>query len=86
MEVVRVHKIRLETNRLVLRELEEKDAKFLVKGLAPIEVTKYLVLVPHPYALTDAEWFINKTMSEQNAESRTGYPLAITLKSEVCVA
>ena len=86
MEVVRVHKIRLETNRLVLRELEEKDAKFLAIGLAPIKVTKYLALVPHPYALTDAEFFIQKTMKEQSSENRTGYPLAITLKPEMCVA
>lgn len=86
MEVVRVHKVRLETERLVLRELQEKDAIHLANGLAPIEVSQYLVRVPHPYNVSDALGFINKTKLMQETENREGYPLAITLKDGSCLA
>lgn len=86
MEVVLVHKVKIETERLVLRDLEDKDAPYLREGLAPIEVAQYLGRVPHPYVLADAEWFINKSKADASKEVRTGYPLAITLKPELCLA
>jgi len=86
MEVVFVHKIRLETDRLILRELQESDAVSVASGLAPLSVTKYLAKVPHPYSLTDAQSFIKRAVANQVNEKREGYPLAITLKPDVCLA
>lgn len=84
--MVRVNNVNIETERLVLRELQETDAIHLAKGLAPIEVSQYLVRVPHPYSVADAEGFIKKMNLMQEAENREGYPLAITLKQESCLA
>ncbi len=36
--------------------------------------------MPHPYALADAEWFVNKSLTEQSAQKIDNYELAITLK------
>jgi len=84
--VVKVHKVRLETEQLVLRELQETDAIYLAQGLAPIEVSQYLARVPHPYNVVDAKEFIKKMNLMQDKENREGYPLAITLKQESCLA
>ena len=42
-------KLRLETKRLILREWNKRDVNDLVEGLNNLEVTKWLVRVPHPY-------------------------------------
>jgi RimJ/RimL family protein N-acetyltransferase len=86
MEVVSVRNIRLETDRLILRDLQEKDAVFVAKGLAPLSVTRFLAKVPHPYELHHAVDFIKKTNADMQSEKREGYPLAITLKPEMCLA
>ncbi|MEK6958842.1 MAG: GNAT family N-acetyltransferase [archaeon] len=85
MEVVAIHRIRLETNRLVLRDLEERDAKHLANHLASLTVTRYLALVPHPYGLADAKSFIGNKMSEQGSAERKSFPLAITLNQTMCI-
>ena len=81
MEVVKIN-IRLETERLILRDLQTKDAPILAELIAPLNVSRYLAVVPHPYALSDAEGFVSKVMEEQAKEPRNGYDLAITLKPE----
>ncbi len=86
MEVVIVRNIRLETNRLILREVQEKDAMCIANGLATLNVTRYLAKVPHPYELTHAVDFIKRTNADMQSETRGAYPLAITLKPEMCKA
>lgn len=86
MEVVLVHNIRLETDRLILRDLVKEDAVFIAKHLGNIEVSKFLAKVKHPYKLADAKGFIDKVVIDQKQESRKGYPLAITLKPNMCQA
>jgi len=86
MEVVIVHNVMLETDRLILRELQEKDATHIAMGLAQLSVTRYLAKVPHPYELIHAQSFVERTMIDQQKEKREEYPLAITLKPEMCLA
>lgn len=70
----------LETQNLILRELEERDTQALVHGLDNINVAKFLVTPPFPYTNSDAEWFIKKTLNDSKQIPRISYELAIAQK------
>lgn len=48
----------IRTDRLVLRALHPSDAPRFAECCADFEVSKWLSVVSHPYAVADAEWFI----------------------------
>ena len=74
--------MKLETNRLILRDWILEDVDDLVEGLNNIEVAKWLAFVPYPYTATDAEKWIQYCMKNSNEEKgRMAYHLAIELKS-----
>lgn len=73
--------IEIETNRLILRDLQENDATYLAEQIAPLEVSRYLAVVPHPYKLSDAKDFIKMCLVEQSKKPRSGFELAITKKA-----
>ena len=73
--------MRIETDRLVLRDLNEGDKLDLVKNVNNLEVSKNLELVPYPYTEGDAEWFINKCVADVNKNPRENYEFGIELKS-----
>lgn len=50
----------LMTERLTLRAMRPQDASAITVALNDIEVSKWLTVVPYPYTLADAEWFINE--------------------------
>lgn len=52
----------LRTDRLVLRAPVLKDARQLAKALNNIEISKWLTIVPFPYGISDAEWFIRENL------------------------
>lgn len=56
----------LRTPRLTLRPLEMTDADAVVEGVGNYDVSRWLSVVPYPYSLEDAEWFLEKTI-ETNA-------------------
>ena len=66
-------KMRLETDRLILRDWSKKDINDLVEGLNNLEVSKWLAHIPYPYTKRDAEEWINyciknaKKGKEQNS-------------------
>ena len=75
--------MKLETERLILREWEEKDIDDLVEGLNNINVSKWLAFAPYPYTEKDAKKWIDfciKNIKEK--ENRNSYDFAIELKSE----
>ena len=51
---------RLETDRLVLRVLEEADADRMVELANHIEIARNLATMPHPYGVEDAKTFIGR--------------------------
>ncbi|MEO1640618.1 MAG: GNAT family N-acetyltransferase [Pseudomonadota bacterium] len=55
----------LRTARLLLRALRPSDAPAITAALNNYEVSKWLTMVPYPYTLADAEWFI-----AENAKGR----------------
>jgi len=70
----------LQTNRLILRDLEDKDIQALPELINDLEVSRYLALVPYPYNLSDAEWFVNHCKDESTKSPRENYELGIALK------
>ena len=78
-------KVRIETKRLILRDLQLDDAPYLAKRIAPLNVSRYLAVVPHPYNLADAKDFLKNVIANQAKEPREGYELAVTMKNG-CIA
>ena len=54
----------LRTPRLTLRPLEMSDADAIVAGVGNYDVSKWLSVVPYPYTHEDAEWFLEKSISD----------------------
>ena len=50
----------LGTERLTLRAPQVRDARVVTKALNNLNVSRWLTVVPFPYGLTDAQWFINE--------------------------
>ena len=48
----------IETERLVLRPLEVRDASAIARLIGNLAVSRWLTVVPHPYTLEDALEFI----------------------------
>ncbi len=57
---------RLETSRLVLRQLRDDDADAIVSGVGNYDVSKWLSQVPYPYARKDAKAFISGDVSPKD--------------------
>lgn len=49
----------LHTERLVLRPLIHGDIPALVAALDDYDVSKWLTVVPYPYGVEDARWFLD---------------------------
>jgi len=49
---------RIETDRLVLRQLEDADVERMVELANHIEIARNLATMPHPYGIEDARTFI----------------------------
>ncbi|MAG45590.1 MAG: hypothetical protein CMH63_02340 [Nanoarchaeota archaeon] len=72
--------MKLSTERLNLREFTLKDAKQVVRNIGNLKVSRYLLVVPHPYSLKDAKWWLNQCQTEVRKRPREKYNLAIELK------
>ncbi len=83
--MVVVHRIRIETNRLILREVQLEDAAIIAELIAPLSVSRFLAVVPHPYTIADAEAFLKSTVVEQAKNPRENFAFAIVPK-ENCFA
>ena len=79
-------RIEIETERLILRDLQMQDAPALAERIAPLNVSQYLAVVPHPYNLPDAIGFIKANIKNQAKEPRADYELAVTMKNNSCIA
>ena len=56
----------LRTPRLTLRPLDPKDTDALVEGVGNYDVSRWLSVVPYPYTREDADWFIEKTLTDRS--------------------
>lgn len=71
--------MKLETDRLILREWTLNDKEDLIDGLNNIEVSKWLAFVPYPYTKEDAENWIDSCRERIN-KGEDRYDFAIELK------
>ncbi len=74
--------MKIETKRLRLREITEKDEKDLIENINNLNVSKYMALVPYPYTKKDATWWINECKKKAKEKPRTSYSFNIELKSK----
>ncbi|MEK6833813.1 MAG: GNAT family protein [Nanoarchaeota archaeon] len=76
--------MKLETERLILREPRMSDWKDIVEGIGDLEVSKNLSTVPYPYKKKDAEYWIKKTIKKWKKRGKEieSYNFLIELKSE----
>jgi RimJ/RimL family protein N-acetyltransferase len=75
-------KIELKTKRLVLRPLKILDVKGIVENVNDFEVSKWLLVVPYPYAIKDAKEWIKNTQETWRKREKESYTFGIELKSE----
>jgi len=74
--------MKIETERLILRTPRKSDWKDILEGAKELDVSENLLVVPHPYAKKDAEWFINDTLKKWAKKEKEVYSFFIELKSE----
>lgn len=74
--------MKLETEKLILREWKQGDQKDSIKGLNNLNVTKWLLLVPYPYTRKDANWWIKHCIEGYNKKKREKYQFAMELKEK----
>jgi RimJ/RimL family protein N-acetyltransferase len=74
--------MKLTTKRLILREINNKDAKSIQENINNLNVSRWLLVVPYPYTKKDAKWWINHCKEEYKKKKRERYNFGIELKSE----
>jgi len=74
--------MRLTTKRLILRDITMKDVKDLVKQINNINISKWLLVVPYPYTMKDAKWYINQCKKESRKKSKEHYSFGVELKAK----
>ena len=60
---------RLETERLILRIPELEDAENLARVINHPDIANTTLMIPHPYTVDDAEWFINNSRDPKTRET-----------------
>jgi RimJ/RimL family protein N-acetyltransferase len=74
--------MKLETERLILRDMQKGDEESLRENMNNINVSRYLLVVPFPYTESDAQWFVNHCIERISKVPRDSYSLGIALKGE----
>lgn len=74
--------MKLETERLILREPRIDDWKDMVEALNNLEVSRHLMKVPHPFTKKDSISWIKKNIQEWKQKDKERYTFLIELKSE----
>jgi [ribosomal protein S5]-alanine N-acetyltransferase len=72
----------LKTKRLILRQMTHRDVNDIVEHINNINVSKWLLVVPYPYKVKDAKFWINQQKKEARNKERDNYQFGIELKSE----
>jgi len=56
--------------------------KDIAEQINNLNVSRYLLVVPYPYTLKDAKWYINHCIKKRKQKPLKGYSFLIELKSE----
>ena len=74
--------MKLITQRLALRPLKDSDAVDIVRGVGNLDVSKWLLVVPHPYTMEDARTWIEDNKAKWRRKKREDYTFGIELTEE----
>ncbi len=74
--------MKIQTKRLILRNITNKDTKDIRENLNNLKVSKWLMVVPYPYTMKDAKWWTKHCLENQKKKKRESYEFGIELKSE----
>jgi RimJ/RimL family protein N-acetyltransferase len=72
--------MRLETDRLVLRNLRKSDAESVLENIDNLKVSRYLSVVPFPYTRKDFDWWFNHCVEKRKAKPMVSCSFAIVVK------
>jgi [ribosomal protein S5]-alanine N-acetyltransferase len=72
----------VKTERLLIRELRNEDLNDLVEQVNNLNVSRNLLLVPHPYTEKDGKCFVDYCAENRDKNPRENYELAIELVNE----
>ena len=71
--------MKIESQRLILRNWEYEDIEDIIDGLNNIEVAKWMASVPYPYTRNDAKNFIEIA---KNNDENVKISLAKVIKNQ----
>jgi RimJ/RimL family protein N-acetyltransferase len=74
--------MKIITPRLVLRPTTLEDIPSIVRNINNLNVSKWLLVVPHPYRAKDAKEWIKIQKEKLKKKPKTDYNFGIELKSE----
>jgi len=69
-----------ETKRLILRPLKLSDAESIRESINDLDVTKWLLVVPHPYTKKDAKDWVKHNKEKWRKKNKEDYTFGIELK------
>ena len=55
----------INTERLILKKIEQKDINQLIKNLNNWNIVKWLINVPYPYTINDANNWVKKSLKDE---------------------
>jgi RimJ/RimL family protein N-acetyltransferase len=74
--------MKLITQRLILRKPRLNDAKEIQEGMNNINVSKWILVISHPYSNKDAKKYIKEHIKRTKKKNNSKYSFFIELKSE----
>src|SRR3989339_5458 len=70
----------LKTKRLLLRPPRMMDIDEIIEGAGNLEVSKWLLVVPHPYKRKDVIDWIKKKQKQEKQKKKENYQFGIILR------
>lgn len=77
--------MKLSTKRLIIRPVDKGDLGDIVENVNNINVSRYLAVVPFPYAKKDALSWINHSLKKRKEKIRSNFSFVIYYKPAKCV-
>lgn len=72
--------MKLETKRLILREVKQRDQLSIRKNINNLKIARFMGSVSYPHSKKDADWFVNACIKDQKKKPRKVYNFGITIK------
>ena len=72
--------MKLSTKRLTIKDIKPVDADSIRENINNLNVSKYLLTVPHPYTKKDIKWWVNHCAEKQKEKPKTSYEFGISIK------